>query len=75
MTELDRRTFMSALSMATLTGLGPAGAAATAVQGQSEASPAAPANVTRTLARYILSVRYDDLPEPVRKEARRTLLN
>ncbi|WP_410960796.1 MmgE/PrpD family protein, partial [Salmonella sp. SAL4360] len=29
----------------------------------------------RTLARYVLSVRYEDLPEPVRKEARRTLLN
>jgi 2-methylcitrate dehydratase PrpD len=31
--------------------------------------------VTRTLARYVLSVRYDELPNPVRKEARRTLLN
>jgi 2-methylcitrate dehydratase PrpD len=32
-------------------------------------------NVTRRLARYVVSARYADLPAPVRKEALRTLLN
>jgi 2-methylcitrate dehydratase PrpD len=76
MSDLDRRTFMTTVSMATLTGLAPAKAMVPAVQGQSGASPeSTPTDVTRTLARYVLSVRFDDLPEPVRKEARRTLLN
>src|SRR5512145_1387154 len=76
MSELDRRTFMTTVSMATLTSLAPTVAAAPAVQGPSIVPPATtPTAVTRTLARYILSVRYEDLPEPVRKEARRTLLN
>jgi 2-methylcitrate dehydratase PrpD len=76
MSELDRRTFMTTVSMASMTRLSSAVDAAPAVQGQSGALPAAaPSDVTRTLARYVLSVRSDDLPEPVRKEARRTLLN
>ena len=74
MSELDRRTFMTTLSMATLTAHTPTSLTA-ARQGQAEAPPATPTDVTRTLARYVLSVRYEDLPEPVRKEARRTLLN
>jgi 2-methylcitrate dehydratase PrpD len=32
-------------------------------------------DVTRILARYIVSARFEDLPEPVRREGRRTLLN
>ena len=75
---LDRRTFMTTVSMATLTSLAPPAAAAAQAAGQnaSAAPPAAaPTDVTRTLARYVLSVRGDDLPDPVRKEARRTLLN
>ena len=76
MSELDRRTFMTTVSMATLTRLAPTVDAALAVPGQSIA-PAGPppTDVTRTLAQYVLSVRSDDLPDPVRKEARRTLLN
>ena len=59
-----------------MTSLAPTDAAAPAIQNQSTAPPATtPTDVTRTLARYVLSVGYDDLPEPVRKEARRTLLN
>jgi 2-methylcitrate dehydratase PrpD len=74
--ELDRRSFMTAVSMTTLTSLAPTIAAARAVHEQSSAPAATtPTDVTRTLARYVLSVRYDDLPDPVRKEARRTLLN
>ena len=33
------------------------------------------ADLTRRLARFIVSSRFDDLPDPVRHEARRTLLN
>ena len=74
--EMDRRTFMTTVSMATATRVAPSAAAAPAVQHQSNAPPVMTAtDVTRTLARYVLSVRYDDLPEPVRKEARRTLVN
>jgi 2-methylcitrate dehydratase PrpD len=36
---------------------------------------AAPLEVTRTLARYVIGARYADIPEPVRREARRSLLN
>ncbi len=76
MSELDRRSFMTTVSMASLTSLAPTIAAAPAGQEQSSAPPAkTPTDVTRTLARYVLSVRYDDLPDPVRKETRRTLLN
>ena len=76
MSELDRRTFMTTVSMASLTRLTPTVDAALAVQGQSLAPAGTPpTGVTRTLAQYVLSVRYDDLPDPVRKEARRTLLN
>jgi len=32
-------------------------------------------NLTRRLARFIVSSHFDDLPEPVRHEAKRTLLN
>jgi 2-methylcitrate dehydratase PrpD len=32
-------------------------------------------DVTRRLARYVVAARYDDIPAPVRKEARRTLVN
>ena len=76
MSELDRRTFMTTVSMASLTRLAPTVDAALAAQGQSVAPAGTPpTGVTRTLAQYVLSVRYDDLPDPVRKEARRTLLN
>ncbi|MEK7836103.1 MAG: MmgE/PrpD family protein, partial [Pseudomonadota bacterium] len=33
------------------------------------------AAVTRTLARYVVNARYDDVPAEVRHEARRALLN
>jgi 2-methylcitrate dehydratase PrpD len=36
---------------------------------------AAPQDVTRILARYVVTARYEDLPEGVRKEGVRTLLN
>jgi 2-methylcitrate dehydratase PrpD len=39
------------------------------------ADGASPPGVTRTLSRYIVQARYEDLPAPVRKEAVRTLVN
>ena len=39
------------------------------------ATAAPPPAVTRTLARYLVQARYEDLPRPVRDEAARTLLN
>jgi len=61
--------------MAGLTSLAPTGAVAQATQGEASAAPAAATGVTRSLARYVLSARYEDLPDAVKKEARRTLLN
>jgi 2-methylcitrate dehydratase PrpD len=40
-----------------------------------KAAGEAPADVTQRLARFILSTRYEDLPDTVRHEAKRTLLN
>ena len=73
MSELDRRTFMTTVSMATLTSFTEAAPSGSPRQPGSPPSP--PADVTRTLARYVLAVKDDDLPAAVRKEARRTLLN
>jgi hypothetical protein len=40
-----------------------------------QTSAAAPTAATARLARFIVSTRYEDLPEAVRHEAKRTLLN
>jgi 2-methylcitrate dehydratase PrpD len=59
-------------------------AGAAQAQTQVAAKPAADAtpaaapvykDVTRTLARYVIAAKYEDLPANVRKEAHRTLLN
>ncbi|HLL27999.1 MAG TPA: MmgE/PrpD family protein [Xanthobacteraceae bacterium] len=43
---------------------------------QKAAAPAAaPKDVTKTLAHYVVTAKYDDLPQNVRKEGSRTLLN
>ena len=76
MTEIDRRGFVSSLALA--------GIVAGTLPNQPDAhlraetgpdSPDVPADVTRRLARYVVRSRPDDLPEAVRKEARRTLVN
>ena len=77
MAEIDRRDLLGTLALA---GLAPAaGLAQEASKPSPPAAAAAPAivgkDVTRTLARYVVGARYEDLPEPVRAEARRTLLN
>jgi 2-methylcitrate dehydratase PrpD len=73
----DRRTLLQAaaalpISAATTTiAFAQASESAPAVQ----AKPAPAKDVTRTLAHYIVSANYDDLPPNVRKEGVRTLLN
>ena len=69
---IDRRAFMGAGALG-LIGMIPGGAEAQAL-GESS-PPAAPADVTRLLAAYVVQARPDDLPANVRAEACRTLLN
>lgn len=78
MTDLDRRTFLRAATAASLAAAGSEPLLAQAQGGDSatstQSSPAGK-GTTRTLARYLLNAKYEDLPAPVRKEATRTLLN
>ncbi len=80
MSSVDRRSFLQSAAAASLSAAGVAGPA-TAAPTSGTASPvdAAPASsgagVTRTLAKYVVEARYDDIPPAVRKEAVRTLLN
>ena len=62
---MKRRTFMGTVAVA---GIAPQVKAA-------EEAKASSKDVTRKLARYVVSAKYEDLPAPVRKEAQRTLLN
>ena len=74
---MDRREFVSTISLASLAGLsGPVAARhADQTPAASPGEEAAATDVTRSLARYVVAGSYHDLPAPVRKEARRTLLN
>ncbi|ACA15433.1 MmgE/PrpD family protein [Methylobacterium sp. 4-46] len=69
MVMLDRRTLIGAAGVAL------AGSAARAAPEPAAPQPAAPRDVTRALARYVTTARYEDLPEPVRREGTRTFLN
>jgi 2-methylcitrate dehydratase PrpD len=82
MPKLDRRSFLRTATAASFVAAsasmpalgtpqtsGANSAAAPAV------APAAPPPVTRMLARYVISAKYEDLPQGVRKEGARTLLN
>ena len=63
MSEVDRRGFIGALTVAGL-------------NAQTVPSGSAPAkDITRTLARWLVAAQPGDLPQNVRKEATRTLLN
>lgn len=85
MPQLDRRQFVGTVSLAGLAGLATSTTAATAapasgamaVQVAEQGAPSVEigTDVTRTLARLVVSGKYEDLPAGVRKEARRTLLN
>jgi 2-methylcitrate dehydratase PrpD len=73
MADIDRRSFMGALALAGLAPQALPSGLAGRVPGQEKAAP--PTDVTRTLARWLVSARPEDLPEAVRKEARRTFVN
>lgn len=91
MDKINRRGLLKAGAMASLAATtagvaryayaapAPAPASAPAAAGAQVAVSAADAGagpgVTRTLAHYIVNARYDDLPQKVRKEGTRTLLN
>ena len=77
MSVTDRRALLwtaAALPLATATSNA---AFAQAPEGSSNTPASQPPvrEVTRTLARYLVTATYDDLPEKVRKEGGRTLLN
>ena len=63
--QMNRRSFLVASGGLSLSPLVP----------QTTGESGAPTDVTRRLARYIVSAKFADLAAPVRKEAARTLLN
>ena len=70
---MNRRSFIRQTAIAGTTAIAqtlPASAAEPAVPPPAEAN-----DVTGTLARYLVSARFEDLPEPVRHEAARSLVN
>jgi 2-methylcitrate dehydratase PrpD len=73
MHEWNRRNFVGAMALAGLAA--DVDAAEAADEPVSPAAAASAKDVTRTLARYVFNAKPADLPEAVRKEARRTLLN
>ncbi len=77
MSQLDRRAFVGTVSLAGLAGLAAPGTMAAGTDTASQSAPAGEigADVTRSIARYVVAGRYESLPEAVRKEAQRTLLN
>lgn len=89
MSTFNRRSFLGAGATASLAAgmaatplrsMAQGAAAATAAPASAPAAPASastapPPKVTQALARYIVNARFDDLPEKVRKEGTRTLLN
>jgi 2-methylcitrate dehydratase PrpD len=76
MANIDRRTFLRATTTIAAGALAPELTLATDNNRELMASPSpSTPHVTRTLASYIVSARYEDLPANVRKEGLRTLLN
>jgi 2-methylcitrate dehydratase PrpD len=77
MAIIDRRTFLRATTAIAAGAVAPDLTLATAnTNKELMASPSpAPPHVTKILASYVVSARYEDLPSKVRKEGLRTLLN
>jgi 2-methylcitrate dehydratase PrpD len=78
MTETERRTFLRNSGLAiTAAAIGePLASAVRAQTTEGVASKdAAPNDATHRLARFVVGSRFDDLPEAVRHEAKRTLVN
>jgi inhibitor of KinA sporulation pathway (predicted exonuclease) len=77
MANIDRRTFLRATTAIAAGAVAPDLTLATDNNNKelmASPSPATP-HVTKTLASYIVSARYEDLPDNVRKQGLRTLLN
>jgi 2-methylcitrate dehydratase PrpD len=76
MAKIDRRTFLRATTAIAAGAVAPdlTPAASNNRELMSSPSPSIP-QVTKILASYIVSARYEDLPAEVRKEGLRTLLN
>src|ERR1700749_2537812 len=77
MANIDRRTFLRATTAIAAGAVAPDLTLATDNHNKelrASPSPATPL-VTKTLASYIVSARYEDLPDNVRKQGLRTLLN
>jgi len=77
MASIDRRTFLRATTAIAAGAVAPDLTLATDNKNKelmASPSPATP-HVTKTLASYIVSARYEDLPDNVRKQGLRTLLN
>jgi 2-methylcitrate dehydratase PrpD len=72
MADIDRRSFVGALTLARLA---PPIRPSSHHDARRPHGDQAATDVTRTLARYVVTSRPEDLPDPVRKEARRTLVN
>jgi 2-methylcitrate dehydratase PrpD len=80
MTDAERRTFLRnsglAITAAAFSELTPISASAQMPKGVPATQKSeAPKDAARKLAQFIVSTRFDDLPESVRHEAKRTLLN
>jgi 2-methylcitrate dehydratase PrpD len=78
MASIDRRTFLWATTAMAAGAAAPDFATVTeshTIKATTDRSPASTPEVTKTLARYIVSASYEELPEKVRKEGLRTLLN
>jgi 2-methylcitrate dehydratase PrpD len=79
MSSIDRRSFLCAATLASLAAAdNPASGfalSARATSGQSVRSPDSGKGITHTLAHYLITAKYEDLPAPVRREGVRTLLN
>jgi 2-methylcitrate dehydratase PrpD len=77
MANIDRRTFLRATTAVAAGAVAPDLVLATESNSQEPMTspPAAPPEVTKILARYLVSARYEDLPANVRKEGIRTLVN
>jgi 2-methylcitrate dehydratase PrpD len=78
MFDLDRRSFLRAATVASIAAAGgstPMLAAPQTGGGGGSQSLPPDKGITRTLARYVVNAKYEDLPPAVRKEGVRTLLN
>ncbi|WP_394849230.1 MmgE/PrpD family protein [Pendulispora brunnea] len=75
MATFDRRTFLRTATTAVVAGAVTPDLAVKSMENDLAAPAPTPPEVTKILARYIVSARYEDLPAHVRKEGLRTLLN